>query len=518
MFDNLTVSFIVVDEQGTVREFNPAATNTFGYPRDSAVGRPIDSLLSLSEVFACDSSPGSASDTDSHSSDFRVEGEVYCRRIDGSRFKGYLSHGSYDEHGEPLTALIVHTASHSAKSDSRLLEAARKADQASNAKSEFLANMSHEIRTPLNGVMGMLELLMGTTLDTRQESFVKTAYHSATSLVTVIDAILDFSRIESNALEVKPMAFNVREEIEHSTTIAIQGSRGKDIEVSFSLEPDVPSTVKGDVGHLRQVLVNLLSNSVKFTESGRIVVSVSLVARSDSSVQLLFEVEDTGIGIPDDKLSNLFEPFTQGDSSSTREHGGSGLGLTIAKRLIELMNGQIGARSRQGHGTTFWFTLCFESFTEDSSNIIESSNWLPSPQLPPNQDSDDQEPLNDKRVLVVDDVAANRRVCTEMLRKLGVEADVASNGRDALEALSLGSYDLVLMDCQMPVMDGYDATRQIRLLENQQSEGKHLPVIALTAHAMEGDREATVHAGMDDYLTKPLMLSDLESVIGRWLA
>lgn len=371
-------------------------------------------------------------------------------------------------------------------------------DQNANVKSEFLANMSHEIRTPLNGVMGMLELLKGTALNTCQDKYVTTAYNSANSLLNVISTILDYSKLMSGTLSVNNDVFDVCNVIKNDAFFAAIDIAGKNLKFDCLIAREVPPKLLGDAKHLRQIVFNLVSNAVKFTELGEITVSVSLAAMDDSKVQLRVEVKDTGIGIDESKLEGLFEPFIQEDGSSTRKYGGAGLGLTVTKTLIELMGGEIGVSSKEGQGSTFWILLWFDR-AAPAEKLAETSL------------------AKGFCVLIVDDNKTNLRVAEAMLRKFDLQPVLASNGIEALEVLATKRCDLVLMDCQMPVMDGYAATREIRSLEKASGQAHHLPIVAVTAHALEGDREACLDAGMDDYLTKPFLLSELESMLQRWL-
>jgi len=521
------------------------------------------------------------------------------------------------------------------KGDAEHMEQAR--DQAldlARAKSEFLANMSHEIRTPMNGVLGMLNLLQTTTLDQEQADYVNTAYNSGDVLLTVLNDILDSAKIESGKLEIECIEYSLRQLLEDVADLYASLAQEKGLELVSIIPSKVQDMTLGDPARLRQVFSNLVSNAIKFTETGEVVVRVSLRESAGAVPNFLFEVVDTGIGISDEAQSRIFEAFEQSDGSTTRLYGGTGLGLSISKQLVGLMGGEIGVSSVADEGANFWFTL-------PVVQPLTQPDWRPSTELvglkvliiESNETSlkytrllvesmgvtamaartaseakvllaedhfdivilekllADMDGLNfvrqlaerkgapkivmltlmgmkgdareahscgvmayltkpirraqlhaalaevmripagvhtplvtrysidkylhaDRRVLVADDNAVNQRVAVAMLRKLGFHADTAGNGVEALQALGKNAYDLLLIDCQMPVVDGYEATRAIRARE---VEGTHLPVVAMTAHTMQEDLDACLAAGMDDYLLKPISLSSLSEKLTRWL-
>ncbi|MDF1555010.1 MAG: response regulator [Deferrisomatales bacterium] len=531
----------------------------------------------------------------------------------------------------------------------RAYDLADKAEAANRAKSQFLANMSHEIRTPMNGVMGMTELLMHTRLTERQRRFGQTIRNSAEALLNVLNDILDFSKIEAGRLELELLDFDLRQEVEDVADLFSEHAHSKELEFLCSFSPDVPSAVRGDPGRLRQILSNLLSNAIKFTEKGEILARVLLEEEDDDTATVRFEVRDTGVGIPEAVKDRIFESFSQADGSTTRQYGGTGLGLTIARQLVELMAGEIGVESTPGSGSRFWFTAHFAKRAADAgrdqhlpSRILglrallvddnqtnlellgsELEEWgvrtdaamggiqaleflhaaaargefydvalldlmMPgmdgvelaraihaAPEFGPvhlvmltsvgmpgtmeelraagievclskpvrqahlydalltvlkEPEAEDgisgaaaQVPADgagagDFHVLLVEDNRVNQEVAKDLLELLGCRAEVAGNGREAVAAVTGTRYDLILMDCQMPVMDGYEATRQIRRLQEEGlAPGPRTPVVAMTAHAMHGDREQCLAAGMDDYLAKPFRYATLEEMLQRWL-
>jgi len=524
-----------------------------------------------------------------------------------------------------------------------LVKAQRTAEAASRAKSEFLANMSHEIRTPLNAIVGTLELLSDSELTKEQSDFLSMANSSADSLLGVINDILDFSKIEAGKLELNEIDFNLINTVETISDTMARRAQEKGLELLFHVRPDVPVVLKGDPGRLRQILINLLGNAVKFTQQGEIILEIRTVSAKDEKAVLKFSVSDTGIGIPKEKLEHVFESFSQADGSTSRNYGGTGLGLTISRQLVELMGGSLTIESEQGKGSTFSFTVRFDLGSAKElivTDTVISLEGLPVLVIDDNDTNrlilhdcclswgmrvveaasgkeglvkireartgqDDfrlvlldrhmpeqdgfyvaekikeefelekmtimmltsggqrgdaarcrdigiagylvkpikqselynavvsvlsgtamenrkslvtrhtiREDLSRLHILLVEDHPFNRKIALAILQKRGLAAKICKNGKEAVETLQKGDFDLVLMDIQMPIMDGYQATGAIR--EREKTTGEHIPIIAMTAHALTGDREKCIQAGMDDYITKPIKPDILIKKIGKW--
>ena len=384
--------------------------------------------------------------------------------------------------------------------------------RASAAKSEFLANMSHEIRTPLNGVIGMLGLLGGTRLDDHQQRYAAVAHASAKALLALINDILDFSKIEAGKLDLDPVPFDLPGVAAEAVAVLSGPANAKGLALACHVDPAVARRRVGPADRVRQVLVNLIGNAVKFTDAGSVTLAVTADdggtdGSSGGPDGVRFAVTDTGVGIPPDRLDRLFKSFSQVDASTTRKYGGTGLGLAISRQLAGLMGGTVGVRSDLGRGSTFWFTARLP---------VDPSATAAPPLLPAARPPSPAAPPAGRRLLVAEDNEVNQMVVGELLRRLGYAFDLVGDGRAAVDAVAAGGYDLVLMDCQMPELDGFAAATAIRSAEAAAGRPR-LPVVALTANAIKGDRELCLAAGMDDYLSKPIDPQELAAKLQAWL-
>jgi len=648
--DSILDAIIVIDRQGTITETNPAVLAIFGYTSEEMIGKNVSSLMSDDYAKNHDQHLKGHIETGGQGYIGKVR-QLEAKRKDGSFFPIELTVNEARIQENIIFTGVVRDITQRIEAETELADAHEKALQSTRMKSEFLANMSHEIRTPMNGVIGMSTLLLDSGLNASQKDLTKTVLHSAESLLRIINDILDVSKIEAGKLTINNSEFDLLPVIEGVIDLLGEQAYGKNIELAYFISPDVPDRINSDPIRIRQILINLINNAIKFTNRGYVVLSVT-APKTDpkiDQVTLSFEVHDSGSGIPLDAQKTLFKAFTQVDGSSTREHGGTGLGLTICKRLAHLMNGEVGLRSKHGKGSTFWTTVQVQTVencnlraaipnnlsilllgssltlnryyekqlqdwgltpvitntlnqllssieennsfsmvaidsdmiyhkpehplgmlavikairsTSKSSIIIYGSNKqleplrnidlgryiyiLPKPlkhsmildtiieltttvepkikagKTAPSDGSStasiqkpNQDILNSK-ILLAEDNLVNQKVAIAMLKKLGYEnVDHSMNGKEALEAVQTNQYSLVLMDCQMPEMDGYEATRNIRKLDDEKYQ--KLPIIALTAHTMKGDDEKCYDAGMNDYLSKPVRIDELSKRLQKWL-
>jgi protein-histidine pros-kinase len=505
-------AIVVVGVDGLIRLVNRQTEILFGYSRTELIGEPVERLIPERPARNHSSLRNGYFDNPS----VRAMGaglELAARRKDGSDFPVDISLSPLETEEGLLVSAAVRDVTERKLAEAALREredqlaAARdQALEASRLKSQFLANMSHEIRTPMNGVLGMAQLILTGVLEPEQRRRVLNLKESGESLLTIINDILDLSKMEAGKLEVEEENFNLFTSAESVLSLLSPQASNKGLDLTMQVHRGVPEWVRGDSVRLRQILLNLIGNAIKFTEHGGIQFSIS---RAEAG-GLRFSVRDTGIGIDPSAKDRLLDPFSQGDASTTRRFGGTGLGLAICQQLVELMGGTLDFTSEPGAGTTFWFDVD-----------------LPAAQPPvvmPNRSDESGYALSDSaggikhgeaRILLVDDVAINREVGKGLIESLGYVVETVSSGAEAVAAMPGGGYAAVLMDCLMPEMDGYEATRRIRELE---ASLPPTPIIALTAAAMSGDRERCLAAGMDDYISKPLDLEVLKTVLARRLS
>ena len=487
LLESLQTSIVACDEHGTLSLFNRAARELHGGGEERLTAEHWAEHYALYDAdgktpLSADRIPLARAFAGEHLHEDEIVVQPHGREPRTMSVSGRPICGG---EGRKLGAVVaMHDVTERKQALAQALEASR-------AKSEFLANMSHEIRTPLNGMLGMTELLLQSELDPEQREYAATAARSGEALLEVVNDILDFSQIEAGKLELDHHDFDLHQLVKDACALLVAQAQGKGIELVSWIARDVPRLVRGDGDRLRQVLSNLLANAVKFTDAGQVAVRLSVTQRRAASVSLQLEVADTGIGIAPQKVQGLFDAFTQADQSSTRRYGGTGLGLAICAQLVELMGGAIDVETSVGRGSTFRATATLEVPAQPA-------------------------PERAVRVLVAEDNPVNQLVAQAMLTRHGAAVTWAEHGAEALERLERGAFDLVLLDCQMPGLDGYAVCRELRERERAQGATR-VPVIAMTADAVQGVRERCLAAGMDDHVAKPLRQEDLDAVLARCL-
>ncbi len=510
MFDAVGQPIVTIDEHGTVDAFNHAAERLFGYRAAEVVGGPMTRLMPSAVGAVHDGLLATyrGSDASAPRSEMR---ELTGRRKDGSEFPLEVTLAGWREGDRRYVTGALRDVTAQREIEASLRRAKEAADQANRAKGEFLATMSHEIRTPMNGVLGALALVEGPNLNDDQRQLLDVANRSGNALLQIIDDILDLSKLEAGKAEVEPVDFELRAVLGDSIDLLEPAACGRGLILTREVAPAVPDRVRADLRRIRQVLVNLVGNALKFTHRGGVSVRVGLDGElpAGGAFFLRFEVADTGIGIPEDVQPTLFRRFTQGDSSTTRRFGGTGLGLAISRELVTLMGGRIGVTSAEGKGSTFWFTVRCEPAADPSAGVL-SVPCAPEPVPAGGGTPAHGSAAARLHVLVAEDNEINRDIVVTMLRRAGHRVTAVEDGLQAVRLVEEGGFDLVLMDVQMPVMDGVTATRHIRAMPG---EAARLPIVALTGNVMPGHRAEYLAAGMTAYLTKPIVSADLYEVL-----
>ena len=502
LIESMSDMIFVLDNQNRLADINPAAIKYLGGTASQVIGKMASDIFSV------------WSDMVSRFKDINYLNEKIILMNHGVEQSFNLNTTPILNQKKEITGRLY------VLRDITLLENAMKelkdskkaAEAANEAKSHFLANMSHEIRTPMNAIMGMSELMGTTKLDLEQREYLLLIENSASSLLTIINDILDFSKIEAGKLEIEKIVFNIRELVDITTGSFFLQAKNKNLELKYAIGEDIPDFLVGDPLRTKQLLINLINNAIKFTpEKGHIGINIQKVENAeldDSQIRIMFSVSDTGLGIPEAEIEKLFESFHQLDSSTTRKYGGTGLGLSIVKSLAEIMGGCVKVESQVNVGSTFSFIIPFTI----PSQVELSGSQSAATHEPVHESGKKAEEIS---ILLAEDNKVNQMLMTKMVGKIGWHMDIADNGKIVLEMLAEHGYDLVLMDIQMPVMDGFEAASAIR--EKEKYSGKHIPIIALTANAMKGDKEKCLEAGMDDYLSKPVRSENLRVMVKKYL-
>ena len=489
-------AIVTINTDGIIETVNPAFEKIFGYSSDEVLGKSVNMLMPEPHAREHDQYIKRYL----HTGERRIIGigrETEAIRKDGKKIPVELAINEFTWGGTTRFVGFVRDLTVA-------IEARMAIDKANQAKSEFLANMSHEIRTPMNAVIGLTDLLLETPLTREQREYLSIIKSSGDTLLSIVNDILDYSKIEAGKMTIEHVGFDLLQAIKHTIALVTENARTNSIILELQIT-DYPGIVNGDPGKLRQVLLNLLSNAVKFTKNGKITVEVSTKPINDNRIETTIQVHDTGIGLSTEQQARLFAPFTQADSTTTRRFGGTGLGLSISKRLIEMMGGEIWVESQENKGSTFGFTIPVELSKLAKLETKAADTATPSDTII----SADTQPIP-LHVLVAEDNIVNQKVIMHMLEKLGCKVTAVPDGQKAVAAMQENDFDLVLMDCQMPIMDGYEATKQIRSLD---ASKRGIKIIALTANAFIEEKEKCIMSGMDEHLSKPIEFQKLSQTL-----
>lgn len=510
-------AIITIDSQGKISFWNRAAVYIFGYTEEEMLGQDMHSLIAPS-VDHKDYLDFLDRLTTTGQFDISHKPlQLISQHKDGHKFPIELTMASFKINNLWFVTGIARDITDRKRFETELLQAREAAEAANNAKSQFLANVSHEIRTPLTAIIGMTQLLIETPLSSTQKDWAVSALDSSFHLLSIINQILDFSKMEAGKFTISEVPVDLSDILKRVINLESSKAVQKNLKLISLMDSRIPEMLLGDPLRITQILLNLTDNAIKFTDQGRITIQAYIETSIGSLVYIRFEISDTGIGIAETDQDKIFFPFTQVDNSTTRSFGGTGLGLVICRNLVSLMGGTIGFSSEKGKGSTFWFIIPFkqdvvleQSIEEETPQKTDLSHLVSqSPTLPYSS-------RFNYRVLLVEDDPVCSKVVNLQLGKLGIEVDVACNGEEAVKASSSKDYSLIFMDCHMPIMDGFAATRAIR--EAELGSEQHVPIIAMTARALEEDRDLCAQAGMDDYLSKPVDFNQLFTTLKKWLA
>lgn len=494
VIDSMDDLLMVIDTKNRIIDINNSAKNIFSKKYGNLIGRPISEILGNSLSLSDEASVSS-----------RINEEIILEIDNNKIYYNMETAPLLSKRNKIVGRFVVLDNITELKETMKELENSKiLAESANRAKSEFLAKMSHEIRTPISGIIGMAELLESASLTSQEKENLDALQYSAESLLHIINEILDFSKIEAGKMEVESTSFNLRDLIFNISKVFSSGNKPDHVDFIYNIDDKVPENIAGDYAKLRQIIFNLLSNAFKFTEKGKVRMTVDNIKSFDDKVLLRFSVSDTGIGISPDKIKDLFQSFHQLDSSTTRKYGGTGLGLSIVKNLVELMGGSIRVESQEGKGSRFIFEIPFIAAQNNISPVTQ-----PSPSCTYTENTD-----NKLCILVAEDSRVNQMVVSQYLEKKKWTVDIAENGREVLQKLEANTYDLILMDIQMPEMDGYEAAKLIR--EKEKGTGNHVPIIALTANATENDKIKCSECGMEDFLPKPIRSEKLYAAVLKY--
>jgi PAS domain S-box-containing protein len=529
IFRAVADAIIVIDRKGVIQQVNDAVLNIFKYEPEDLIGQNISILVPEPHASAHDGYLERFIET----KQAHIIG--YTRQLQGLRKDGSLvdidlSVNEVNVGGEVLFAGVVRDVSLRLETELALKVARDRAIESVKMKSQFLTNISHELRTPLNGIMGMSQLLSESLVHAEDKEQARIIHASAQQLLAIVDDVLDFSSMESAKFTLAPSPFYVQSWLFDSLAVHLQAAQSKGLAVTAAISSGVPAKLIADAARLSQILNNLVSNAIKFTRTGSIRIQLDAIESLGDSVALNITVQDTGIGISDGAIGRLFQAFSQVDGSTTRAYGGAGLGLVISRQLALLMGGDIHVNSVLGQGSTFVVTvvlpasgserlmsqerLLTHTIVENKQGVLDEPQGANEPAVVDTPVSAPFDTIANMKILLIEDNVVNQKVAMALLKRMGYAVEVANNGQEGLDRLAVDTFDAVLMDCQMPVMDGYEASRQIRLREAGTEQ--HLPIIALTAHAMKGDAEKCYESGMDDYLTKPINHGLLKERLEYW--